>query len=126
MNRTHFFRLAGIAVLVAIWVLSLMPGNSLVIPGSDKLHHALAYCACMFCWGQLNWSPGSRLKLAIAFILMGVVIECLQYLTPTRTFDALDMVANAIGTIVGWSIVTVQLSVERNWHRRNSASSVAK
>lgn len=112
--RTLFFSVSGIAVLIAIWTLSLFPGLDLPdIPGSDKWHHSLAYFACMFCWGQLFRRPLRRLQLAIAFTAMGALIESIQYLTPTRTFDFFDMWANAIGVIFGWFVVTVQLSVER-------------
>ena len=123
MSRTLFFRITSIAVLLAIWILSLLPGADIPdVPGSDKWHHALAYCACMFCWAQLYQRPVQRLKLAIAFAAMGVLIECIQYFTPTRSFEFLDMLANAIGVIIGWFLVTVQLSVARRLSRRAPAS----
>lgn len=116
MTRTLFFRLTGVTILIAIVALSLLPGNELPdVPGGDKWHHTLAYFVCMFCWGQAYVRPAQRLKLAIVFITMGVLIECLQYFTPTRSFEAMDMVANALGVILAWFVVTVQLSVERRF-----------
>jgi len=118
MTRTLFFRIAGIAVLIAVWMLSLLPGPDMPdIPGGDKWHHALAYFACMFCWGQLYRRPVQRLRLAIAFTAMGALIECIQYFTPTRSFEFLDMLADALGVIAAWFVVTVQLSVERRLSR---------
>ncbi len=114
MTRTLFFRLTGVTVLIAIVALSLLPGNQLPdVPGSDKWHHTLAYFVCMFCWGQAYVRPAQRLKLAIAFVAMGAVIECIQYFTPTRAFELLDIVANTLGVALAWFVVTVQLSVER-------------
>lgn len=123
MRHTLFFRIAGIVVLIAIWTLSLLPGPDMPeFPGSDKWHHALAYFTCMFCWGQVYRRPVQRLQLALAFAAMGVLIECLQYFTPTRSFEFLDMLANASGVIVAWFVVTVQLSVERRLSRGTTAS----
>jgi len=127
MNRTLFFRIASIAVLAATWILSLLPAPDMPhFAGSDKLHHALAYFACMFCWGQLYPLPLQRLKLAIAFVAMGVMLECIQYFTPTRSFEFLDMLADAVGAIAGWFVVTVQLSVERRLSHRASSSNLSE
>lgn len=116
MSPTLFFRLASIAVLVAIWILSFLPDSRMPdVPGSDKWHHALAYFACMFCWGQWYKLPAQRLKLAIIFILMGALIECLQGLTDYRSFEWLDMVADTVGVVLAWLVVTVQLSVQRRY-----------
>jgi len=107
-------RLLAACILIAIWILSLIPATMVPgLPGSDKWHHALAYFTCMFFWAQLYVRPLPRLKLAIAFISMGAMIECLQYFTPTRTFELLDMLANASGVTLAWIVVTVQLARQR-------------
>ena len=116
MSSTLFFRLASIAVLIAIWILSFLPGPSMLsVPGGDKWHHALAYFACMFCWGQWFTIPVQRLKLAVTFIFMGALIECLQGLTDYRSFEWLDMVADTVGVVLAWVVVTVQLSIQRRF-----------
>ena len=116
MSRSLFFRLSSIAVLIAIWILSFLPGSAMPdVPGSDKWHHALAYFVCMFCWGQCYVRPAQRLKLAIIFILMGALIECLQGLTDYRSFEWLDMLADAVGVTLAWLVVTVQLAVQRRF-----------
>lgn len=113
MTRT-LFRVASICVLIAIWVLSLIPAvNVPDAPGNDKLHHALAYFTCMFCWGQLYVQPVQRIKLAIILVAMGALIECIQYFTPTRSFEFLDMLANATGVTLAWIVVTIQLAIQR-------------
>lgn len=116
MSNSLFFRLACIVVLLAIWILSFLPGSIMPsVPGTDKLHHALAYFALMFCWGQLFISPRPRLNLAITFVVMGALIECLQGLTTYRSFEWLDMLADAIGVALAWTAVTVQLAVQRRF-----------
>ena len=113
MTRT-LFRIASPCALIAIWVLSLIPAGDMPdVPGNDKWHHALAYFTCMFCWGQLYVQPVQRIKLAIAFIAMGALIECIQYFTPTRSFEFLDMLANATGVTLAWIVVTIQLAIQR-------------
>ena len=116
MTSALFFRLASIAVLIGIWILSFLPGSGMPdVPGNDKWHHALAYFACMFLWAQCYLAPAQRLKLAIIFILMGALIECLQGLTDYRSFEWLDMLADAVGVILAWLLVTVQLAVQRRF-----------
>lgn len=83
------------------------------IPGTDKWHHALAYFVCMFCWGQVHTRPLARLKLAITFTIMGALIECLQGLSTYRSFEWLDMVADAIGAALAWLVLTVQFAIQR-------------
>ena len=109
-------RLASVAVLIAIWILSFLPGTAMPsVPGSDKWHHALAYFACMFAWGQWFTRPIPRLRLAIIFIVMGALIECLQGLTSYRSFEWLDMAADTVGVALAWLVVTVQLAVQRRF-----------
>ncbi|MBL8523187.1 MAG: VanZ family protein [Betaproteobacteria bacterium] len=119
--HTTLFRLVGIAIVIAIWILSLIPlSGTPPVPGSDKTHHLLAYFACLFCWAQVYRLPLSRLKLAIGFILMGALVECAQGLTSYRFFEWLDMVANAAGVIIAWLVVTVQLSLQRRLSSRRA------
>ena len=116
MTASLFFRLASIATLTAIWVFSFLPNVGMPhVPGTDKWHHGLAYFTCMFFWGQWFIRPASRLKLAMALILMGALIECLQGLTSYRRFEWLDIAANATGVALAWLTVTVQLAVQRRF-----------
>ena len=116
MSNSLFIRLASIAALLAIWLFSFLPGSAMPsLPGTDKWHHALAYFALMFCWGQWFIQPRPRLKLAIAFVALGALIECLQGLTSYRSFEWLDIVADTIGVALAWTVVTVQMAVQRRF-----------
>ncbi|MCA1979046.1 MAG: VanZ family protein [Thiobacillus sp.] len=67
---------------------------------TDKLAHLAGYAALMFWWAQLV--VARRAWLAIAVILYGIAIEGLQVLTPARQPDALDVLANSTGVLLGW------------------------
>ena len=119
MSNSLFFRLASIAALLAIWLFSFLPGSAMPsLPGTDKWHHALAYFALMLCWGQWFLQPLPRFKLAITFVVMGALIECLQGMTTYRSFEWLDMLADAVGVVLAWMAVTLQLAVQRRFARQ--------
>jgi VanZ family protein len=98
----RLWRIAGIVLIAAIWLLSLAPSLPHTgIEHGDKFGHALAYTVLMWWWGQLSASLSTRVRFAIAFALMGVAIEYAQGATTWRTFDTLDMIANAAGVLIG-------------------------
>ena len=107
----RFLRLSAVGVTCAIWVLSLIPLNQTAIPGGDKLHHLLAYAGLMLMWrlATPHATVRTQAKLAILFMLMGVAIEFAQGLTPHRTFEWADMVANASGVCIGWAVSYILL-----------------
>jgi len=89
----------GWSLILAVWVLSLMPQPPSA-PGSDKLHHLLAYFGLMLLFCQ--WRPRKQhAVLAIALIVMGCAIEVIQPFTG-RYFSWLDMLANSSGVLIAW------------------------
>ena len=98
--------IAGIAILLLLWVLSLIPQPpTFGVRNEDKLFHAIAYGGTMWWWGQYWPSLRQRFQLAIVFTLMGIAVEFVQGWTGWRTFDTHDMVANGIGVLLGWALV---------------------
>ncbi|WP_259779999.1 VanZ family protein [Aestuariispira ectoiniformans] len=87
----------GWAVLIA--VLSLMPGDMAPHSGlGDKFEHMMGYVGLSFLISA-GWNRIPRaFVLAVAF---GITIELLQSLTPDRTMDFWDAVANSIGAGLG-------------------------
>lgn len=69
----------------------------------DKLEHFAAYGLLMALFCLAYPSRGARLAYAAGFILMGIALEFLQGMTDYRTFDVLDMLANAVGVALGWA-----------------------
>lgn len=90
----------GIALLV---VASLLPAPALPQPpGSDKLHHFVAY-ALLAAWAvQLYARWPSLLGAGLGLVLLGIGLEHAQgVFTDTRASDARDALANTLGVIAG-------------------------
>lgn len=113
---TALFRTFGVCIILAIFVLSLIPNpEQLHVPGGDKLHHYIAYGACMFAWAMALARPKSRLVALLLICAMGVLIEFLQGWTGWRTFDVADMVANTLGALTGWVAARVVTGLQRRF-----------
>jgi glycopeptide antibiotics resistance protein len=89
-------------VMFVIW-LSLTP-HPIHIPVAhgDKLGHFAAFATLMFWFAQLDARQRTRLAYAIGFVALGVALEFAQRLTDYRVFEVADMVASAIGVLLGW------------------------
>jgi VanZ family protein len=64
----------------------------------DKLGHFAAYGLLMFLFCQIY---ARRIAFALGCIAVGIALEFLQGMTGTRTFDVVDMLANAAGVLLG-------------------------
>lgn len=69
-------------------------------PYQDKLMHALAYFVLMGWFVQIFYELKKRVLLAVAFIVMGVVLEYIQSFDPARYSEFADMVANTTGVLL--------------------------
>jgi VanZ family protein len=97
------WRASGWLLIAAIIFLSLTPHPIEVhIPNGDKLNHLLAYAALMGWWSQLHASSVERLRLALSFAALGIIMEYAQGFTPTRQPEVLDALANIAGILIGW------------------------
>jgi VanZ family protein len=101
-RRERAWRLVGWMLVAAIVFLSLGPatGPELPLPEGDKWGHALAYAVATWWWGMLYVRSRTRWLLCAAFIVLGVALEFVQGLTDYRTFDVLDMAADAAGAVL--------------------------
>ena len=103
-----FWALTAACVAATLWFsfLAPPPGADL-FTGADKVGHAVAYFATTlsFLFAAV-WRPGKGfgrsahfgLWFALAAIAGGAVIEMIQGMTATRSAQAYDLVAEAIGT----------------------------
>ena len=92
----------SLAIAVVV-VASLLPAPELPdAPGSDKLHHFLAYFALAAAAVQLYARWTSLLGAGLGLVLLGVGLEHAQgALTETRMADYRDALANALGVVAG-------------------------
>lgn len=88
-----------LVTLVIITTLSLWPLEKLPsVPGTDKIHHLIAYAVLMFPTALRK--PDKWIMIGLLFIAYSGVIELLQPYV-NRYGEWLDMAANTIGVICG-------------------------
>jgi len=94
----------GWAMVAGIVWLSLTPAPpKLDFTLGDKLGHFVGYGTLMFWFCQLYRSRRARLGHAAAFAAMGIALEFIQGASGYRSFEAWDMLANALGVLFGWA-----------------------
>lgn len=74
------------------------------LPYEDKVYHAFAYFVLMFWFGQIYHGRSERIIVALIFIFMGVMLEYFQSFNPKRFAEFADMLANATGVVLGFSL----------------------
>ena len=103
MERRGLWLACGWFLILLIIYLSLRPGGPVLPPSiSDKLQHVAAYGVLTYWFACLYLRLSGRLACAVAFVLLGVGLEFIQALTGYRSFDLIDMVADAAGVVLGW------------------------
>jgi len=73
----------------------------------DKVEHLLAYGTLTFWFCVLYRPLRVRAFYAAGFIAMGIALEFVQGWLGYRSFEVADMVANAVGVILGWTLASV-------------------
>lgn len=115
-NILRFFRHYGLSICVALTILYLcmMPGNNsnfdIKIPNMDKYVHAVMYFVLSFTISLNLYQEYTKYKsmtmvmwALVIPILFGGLIEVMQdKFTVSRTGDVIDLVADAIGAILGY------------------------
>ncbi|MDF1643660.1 MAG: VanZ family protein [Pseudomonadales bacterium] len=93
--------------LAAITVSSLWPFDQLpMVPGSDKLHHTIAYAVLMFPVALRK--PDRWILFALFFIAYSGGIELVQPYV-NRYGEWLDLLANSLGVVFGFVIAELVL-----------------
>ena len=97
MKLKNLWLIIGFGLVMLVIVASLMPNppNPADFKGSDKLEHLAAYAAMMLWFSQIYTKNRVRWAIALAFVMLGIALECLQGLGGYRTFGYTDMTANA-------------------------------
>jgi len=111
----------GVLLVASIILLSLISPPSTVslsLFASDKISHAVAYGVLMGWFIQIFQNPVARLILGVMFIGLGVGLEFLQGLVPTRQFEVFDMAANAAGVVMAWLLASTFLGTILIWFER--------
>jgi len=98
------WRIALVAALGLVTALSLLPlGPAAPTTGWDKTNHLLAFAwlAILACQA---W-PGRRATALAGLLIYGALIEALQSFTGYRFAEWGDLLANALGLLLGWCLL---------------------
>jgi VanZ family protein len=96
--------LGWLIVATIIWLSVTPTPIDIGVKAGDKLGHLAAYGWVMFWFAQVYHRRASRLAYAAGFIAMGIALEFVQLGLGYRTFEVMDMVADAFGVIGGWAL----------------------
>jgi VanZ family protein len=101
----------GLAMVLAIIVTSLLPSSSLPsVQVWDKFEHAVAYFVLAAWFGGIV-RPDRYRRLALALLALGIAVEVSQQAMGLgRTADLRDVLANAIGIVLGLAIAVLGVS----------------
>ncbi|MBQ9440159.1 MAG: VanZ family protein [Paludibacteraceae bacterium] len=116
--NTHYIPSA--AAVAAVVALSLLPiGPPQLLRGVSLLdkwtHFAMYGCltATLLIDRRLNGAPMRWLMVTLCVAVLGAVLEACQYPLPYRTFEWLDMLANALGATLGTLLTAAILKISR-------------
>ena len=105
---------AFIACALAVLVLALVPSPPpMITTGWDKSNHLLAF-GVMTCLGCKAFPQ--RLAIVLPGLLAyGALIEIMQSLTPNRSAELLDLLADSSGILLGWILIRLLANIK---HRK--------
>lgn len=100
--------------------LSLTPTPPQVDLGAytDKWEHLTVYALLMWWFCELQASLPSRARIGLRLVALGIALEFAQRMTGIRTFEVSDMVAGALGVVVGWVLAPPRTPNLLDWCQR--------
>lgn len=127
MRKLRFIRIwlaIGFLLVGVVCFLTLTPSPPDMgdFPESDKIGHFIAYSFMMLWFGFIYLRGKRYMRVGLAFIVLGIVLELIQGMLDYRSFSTLDMGANACGVMIGWLLARTRLAetlvyVEDKWHK---------
>lgn len=89
---------------------SLVPGDKLPVHVlQDKAVHFGSYLLLMI-WFAGLYERRRQLAVALALVALGFALDALQSLVSSRSFELLDVLANAAGVAVGFVLASLLLA----------------
>lgn len=111
MPHLSLWRGLGRLLIIAMLVIALLPMPALIgeVPNGDKLGHALAFAGLVLWYSQIYATRADRLRCVLGAIALGALIEVLQAFVPWRSAEFLDLVADALGATLGFTLAATPL-----------------
>lgn len=116
--RPWYFAALALLMWAPINGFGLSLDNYLLGLRADHLLHASVFVPCSLF--LIDFFPRHRWLAWLAAIAIGQLTERVQYLLPYRGFDINDMVANALGSTLGFTILIFAMAA---WRRRAGSGS---
>ena len=98
--------LFGWMLVASIIVASVVPDVRVAMMSTgitDKIVHAISYFVLML-WFSGLYLRRHQLLVAAGVIILGMLLEMIQWRLPYRMFDSVDLLANLIGVVAGYVI----------------------
>ena len=95
---------ALVALVVFLSLTSSPVDMEMGLPYEDKVFHAFAYFILMAWFGQIYHDKFQRNMIAVIFVFVGMTLEYLQSFDANRYSEFADMIANATGVALGYSM----------------------
>ena len=121
LRYPRFWLSLGWLLVLGVIVGSLLPGpiiREITPPINDKVEHFTAYFVLM-AWFAGLYPRSKHVLVAVALVALGTALDILQgTATQTRSFELLDIAADAVGIVVAlvlsaWLLEGWCLRVER-------------
>ena len=95
-------RWSGLACILIIVILSLLPANDMARTGAPKwIEHFAAYAGTSFLLALGLRRPTFMLAIPIGLAALSGAMEVLQQLSPGRTMHLIDFLASSAGALAG-------------------------
>lgn len=105
LRARSLWLLLGWVLVLCIVFLSVAPISiETGVEQGDKLSHAFAYGTLMAWFANLYGRLARRRMFAAGLVALGIALEFIQGWTEYRTFEVIDMVADAAGVVAGWAL----------------------
>ena len=116
LSLIRLWKSVGVLFILAAFILSLGPDvvTPSGIPHIDKVIHASSYAGLTF-WFLLVYPRRLYWRIAVGFVVMGAMIEVLQYFVPYHKAEVNDAIANTIGVTTGWLLTLTPLGGVLTW-----------
>jgi len=96
--RLIFFRLSLITAVLTVLFFTLTDDvPSVTQEVNDKVAHLLAFMMLALLTDYSFPGTGFNLRKSLPLVFYGMLIECIQYFLPYRTFSMLDFLADCSG-----------------------------
>ena len=99
-NNKTYFKLLFYLYILLVFILSIYPFDKSIDTGNDKINHIAAYTIYSILFISAFGDKNKKLML-LTGLVYGTSIEFIQYFLPYRSFELLDIAANAAGLFLG-------------------------